>query len=169
MNENIQKIIHDLGLGGELNHLSEEEQQIRILHALRIWIQIQENQHREHPRLFSHSYVLHSQPSLYSVQSSPLFDNPVDEFLPNGHRRDEYYQYGYNDYDISCWGLDQYGAPSPSMAGAVILVMLDGDLDGHFGFRIPRHRLYRFISKDSIFIWTSELPHLVHLCKHQTI
>lgn len=132
MNENIHKIIQDLGLGDELNHLSEEEQQTRILHALRIWIQ--GNQHQEFSGLFSPSYNQHPKVFSSPIQLNPLFDNNDDEMLTNGYRRSEYHQYGYTDYDISLWGLDQPAAPSPSMAGAVIMDMLDGDLDGHFGF-----------------------------------
>ena len=54
--------------------------------------------------------------------------------LPKGYSRQDYYQYGYTDADIECWGLDQPGAPSPAASGFAIADMMDGDLDGDIDF-----------------------------------
>ena len=54
--------------------------------------------------------------------------------LPNGHTRQEYYNYGYSDEDIELWGLDQPGAPDPNVSGVIIADMMDGDLDGNSDF-----------------------------------
>ncbi|MHA1278604.1 MAG: hypothetical protein ACTSQ8_15530 [Candidatus Helarchaeota archaeon] len=49
--------------------------------------------------------------------------------LPNGYSRQDYYAYGYSDFDIEYMGLDQPGAPSPQASGVVIADMLDGDIE----------------------------------------
>ena len=59
-----------------------------------------------------------------------MFDNEPNDFLPNGHTRQEYYDAGLSDTDIEYWGLDQPGAPAPLAAGFLIMDMLDGDWDG---------------------------------------
>jgi len=54
--------------------------------------------------------------------------------LPNGYSRQDYYDYGYSDFDIEYWGLDQPGAPEPEVAGFVVADMMDGDFDGDIDF-----------------------------------
>ena len=54
--------------------------------------------------------------------------------LPNGYKRQDYYNQGYTDTDIEYWGLDQPGAPEPEVAGFVIADMMDGDFDGDIDF-----------------------------------
>ena len=61
-------------------------------------------------------------------------DSSSDKRLPNGFMREDYYKYGFTDFDIEYWGLDQTGAPEPPMAGWVIWDMADGDLDGEIDF-----------------------------------
>jgi hypothetical protein len=51
-----------------------------------------------------------------------------------GFRQKDYYDYGFTDFDIKCWGLDQPGAPDPFSAGWVIWDALDGELDGEIDF-----------------------------------
>lgn len=58
-------------------------------------------------------------------------DYDEDEILPNGYTRQDYYDVGFSDGDIECWGLDQPGAPNPDMAGFVISDMQDGSIDGN--------------------------------------
>ena len=59
-----------------------------------------------------------------------MFDDEPKDILPNGHRRQEYYDAGFSDMDIEYWGLDQHGAPNPYAAGFVIMDMLeDNDWD----------------------------------------
>ncbi len=60
----------------------------------------------------------------------PKEEDRVEEVLPNGYTRGEYFQQGYSDFDIENWGLDQSGAPSPEAAGWVLMDMMDGDNDG---------------------------------------
>ena len=43
-------------------------------------------------------------------------DNQGEDFLPNGRKRQEYYDAGLSDTDIEYWGLDQPGAPEPQAA-----------------------------------------------------
>jgi hypothetical protein len=57
-----------------------------------------------------------------------------DERLPNGYTRKDFYEYGFTDFDIEYWGMDQPGAPGPSKAGWVIWDALDGELDGEIDF-----------------------------------
>ena len=61
-------------------------------------------------------------------------DEPSKERLPNGYTRKEYHEYGFTDYDIEFWGLDQPGAPDPFSAGWVIADVFDGELDGDIDF-----------------------------------
>ena len=68
--------------------------------------------------------------SIHSSNRNPSrFDlNERDEnSLPNGYTHKDYYDYGYSDFDIEYWGLDQPGAPSPPAAGFVISDMMDDD------------------------------------------
>jgi hypothetical protein len=55
----------------------------------------------------------------------------AEEILPNGYYRKDYYDVGFSDGDIECWGLDQPGAPNPDMAGFSISDMQDGSIDGN--------------------------------------
>ena len=57
--------------------------------------------------------------------------NQTQKTFPNGYTRQDYYKYGYSDFDIDYWGLDQPSAPSPAASGLEIADMMDGDLDGH--------------------------------------
>ena len=61
-------------------------------------------------------------------------DSSSNERLPNGYKRKDYYKFGFTDFDIEHWGLDQAHAPEPSMAGWVIWDALDGELDGEIDF-----------------------------------
>ncbi len=61
-------------------------------------------------------------------------DDTSEERLPNGYTRKDYYDYGFTDFDIEYWGMDQLSAPEPSMAGWVIWDALDGELDGEIDF-----------------------------------
>ncbi len=64
-----------------------------------------------------------------------LWDDPSsEERLPNGYTRKDYHDYGFSDFDIEFLGMDQPGAPGPSMAGWVIWDALDGELDGEIDF-----------------------------------
>ena len=64
-----------------------------------------------------------------------FWDDPSpNERLPNGYTRKDYFDHGFSDFDIEFWGMDQPGAPGPSMAGWVIWDALDGELDGEFDF-----------------------------------
>lgn len=56
--------------------------------------------------------------------------DPSDDQLPNRYQRRDYYRYGFTDFDIEYWGMDQSGAPEPSIAGWVVWDALDGELDG---------------------------------------
>ena len=77
---------------------------------------------RREAKYFSQSRGDYSQPSSHH-----------QETLPNGYTRQDYYDHGYSDTDIECWGLDQQAAPNPEAAGFVIADMMDGDIDGHIG------------------------------------
>ncbi len=61
-------------------------------------------------------------------------DEASDERLPNGYTRKDYYDHRFTDFDIESWGMDQPGAPGPSMAGWAIWDTLDGELDGEIDF-----------------------------------
>jgi len=61
-------------------------------------------------------------------------DETSEERLPNGYTRKDYNDYGLTEFDIEYWGMDQSGAPEPSMAGWVIWDALDGELDGEIDF-----------------------------------
>ncbi len=61
-------------------------------------------------------------------------DQSSEKRLPNGSTRKDYYNHGFTDFDIEYWGMDQPGAPDPSMAGWVIWDALDGELDGEIDF-----------------------------------
>jgi hypothetical protein len=61
-------------------------------------------------------------------------DEPSEERLPNGYTRKDYHDYGFTDYDIEFWGLDQPGAPSPDATGLVIADFFDGNFDGDIDF-----------------------------------
>jgi len=54
---------------------------------------------------------------------------PEPEVLPSGYAREEYKRHGATDFDIGFWGLDQPGAPPPSLAGWVVWGMAD-DMGG---------------------------------------
>jgi hypothetical protein len=64
--------------------------------------------------------------------SSSAGRNAKNDLLPNGYSRQDYYDQGYTDSDIECWGMDQPGAPDPYMGGFAIADMADGKLDGKF-------------------------------------
>jgi len=72
----------------------------------------------------------------YSHHSSynPQSNNQSQKLLPNGYTKQEYYKYGYSDFDIEYWGLDQPSAPSPETSGFIIADMMDGDFDGDIDF-----------------------------------
>ena len=72
----------------------------------------------------------------FSNRKPTRFDaNSQDEnSLPNGYTRQDYYDYGYSDFDIEYWGLDQPGAPRPPASGFVIADIMDDDLDGDVDF-----------------------------------
>jgi hypothetical protein len=75
--------------------------------------------------------------SIHSSNRKPgrFVSNTKDEnSLANGYTRQDYYDYGYSDFDIEYWGLDQPSAPSPPASGFVIADMMDGDLDGDIDF-----------------------------------
>ena len=57
-----------------------------------------------------------------------------DKHLPNGYTRNDYKEFGFTDFDIEFWGLDQPGAPDPPMAGWMIWDVIDGELDGEIDF-----------------------------------
>ena len=61
-------------------------------------------------------------------------DDVSSEELPNGFTKQDYYDAGFTDRDIECWGLDQPGAPGPFMAGFMIGDMQDGSIDGDIDF-----------------------------------
>ena len=61
-------------------------------------------------------------------------NNQNQKTLPNGYTRQDYYEYGYSDFDIEYWGLDQPSAPSPETSGFIIADMMDGDFDGDIDF-----------------------------------
>ena len=61
-------------------------------------------------------------------------DEPTVDQFPNGYTREDYHRHGFTDFDIEYWGLDQPGAPEPTMAGWVIWDMADGDFDGEIEF-----------------------------------
>jgi hypothetical protein len=71
---------------------------------------------------------LNRKPSLFGSTTQE------DKKLPNGFTRQDYYDYGYSDFDIEYWGLDQPSAPSPETSGLIIADMMDGDLDGDIDF-----------------------------------
>jgi hypothetical protein len=75
--------------------------------------------------------------SFHSSNRNPSrFDSITQDenSLPNGYTRQDYYDYGYSDFDIEYWGLDQPSAPSPETSGLIIADMMDGDLDGDIDF-----------------------------------
>ena len=63
-----------------------------------------------------------------------FWDDPPNEQLPNGYTRKDYYDFGLSDFDIEYWGMDQPGAPGPSMASLVIWDLLDSEFSGEFDF-----------------------------------
>lgn len=67
---------------------------------------------------------------IHSLNRKPSrFDSKSQDenSLPNGYTRQDYYDYGYSDFDIEYSGLDQPGAPSPPASGFVIFDMVDGN------------------------------------------
>jgi hypothetical protein len=70
-----------------------------------------------------------------NVYSQSFWDDESSEKrLSNGYTRKDYYEYGFSDFDIEFWGLDQSCAPDPFWAGWVIANMFDGELDGEIDF-----------------------------------
>lgn len=71
----------------------------------------------------------------YYVEEEDEYDDE-SIILPNGYSKLNYFDVGFSEEDIECWGLDQPDAPSPFEIGFVLGDMFDGEIDGEIRFPI---------------------------------